>query len=251
MRPVLSATVGPALGVLSGAVARARRARPLHPTGVVLPGRLLRSGPGTHRASGVPWLDERGADDVVVRLSRGGGLPPWCPDVHGLALRHQGGNGAGGHVDVLLSTTGSLPGLRHVLAPHVHPGRGTYTSLLPYRGPDGPVLVAARPVPRRALPADPLSLTAVLAAAPLRLRLAWSDGLVGRWRPFGRLVVGGVPEFPPQAEPPVRFDPVDAPPGLTAYPWVAALRGPAYAAARAAVPMPDPLARAGSQERTP
>ena len=122
-------------------------------------------------ALGVAWLDEPGADDVVVRLSRGGGLPAWCPDVHGLALRHP------------------------------------------------------------------------MAA-----------GVAGRWRPFGWLVVGGVPEYPPPArpDPPLRFDPTNAPPGLATYPWVAALRDPAYAAARAAVPNPgDPGVRSGVRERTP
>lgn len=254
MRPLISAAAGHGLGVLSGVVARARQARPLHPVGAVLPGRLLRSGAGPHGASGVPWLDGWGADDVVVRLSRGGGLPAWCPDVHGLAVRHRTGDETGGRVvDVLLSTTGSAPVARHVLAPHVRVGRGTFTSLLPYRGPRGPVLLAARAVPRRALPSDPLALTALLAAAPLRLRLSWAQGLTGRWRPFGWLVVGGVPAYPPSAtpDPPVRFDPVAAPPGLAAYPWVAALRDPAYAAARAAVPTPrDPALPAHVTGRT-
>lgn len=214
----------------------------------MLPGRLLRSGAPVGGASGIPWLDEPGADDVVVRLSRAGGLPRWCPDVHGLALRHEA---PGATVDVLLSTTGSPPVARHVLAPHLRVGRGTSTSLQPYRGPRGPVLLAARPSPRRALPPEPLALTALLAAAPLRLRLSWADGLAGRWRPFGWLVVGGVPEFPPPAtpDPPVRFDPTNAPPGLATYPWVAALRDRAYAAARAAVPVPgDPALPAAVHE---
>lgn len=244
MRPFISAVAGRGLGALSGAVARARSARPLHPVGAVLPGRLLRSGAAPGAAAGIAWLDDRGADDVVVRLSRGGGLPAWCPDVHGLALRHEA---TGRTVDVLLSTTGSAPGARHVLRPQVRLGGGVYTSLLPYRGPRGPVLLAARPVPRRRLPADPLALTALLAAAPLRLRLAWADGLAGRWQPFGWLVVGGVPEYPPPAtpDPPLRLDPTSAPPGLAAYPWVAALRDPAYAAARAAVPTPRDPAPSG------
>lgn len=250
MRPTISAATGTVLGALSGAVARARGTRPLHPVGAVLPGRLLRSGAGPGSRSGAAWLDEAGVDDVVVRLSRGGGLAPWCPDVHGLAWRQETD---GRRVDVLLSTTGSVPVARHVLAPHVHVGRGTYTSLLPYRGPHGPVLLAARPVPGADLGSDPMTLTAMLTATPLRLRLAWADGLVGRWRPFGWLVVGGVPEYPPgpEPDPPVRFDPVSAPPGLSAYPWVAALRDPAYAAARAAAPAPgDPAVPAGARRRT-
>lgn len=250
VRPLISPAAGRGLGSLSGLVARMRLARPLHPVGAVLPGRLLRSGAAGGPA-GVPWLDERGEDDVVVRLSRGGGLPAWCPDVHGLALRHEV---AGRTVDVLLSTTGSLPGARHVLRPQARLGGGVYTSLLPYRGPRGPVLLAAHPRPRRALPADPLALTARLAAAPLRLRLSWAEGLAGRWRPFGWLVVGSVPAYPPPAtpDPPLRFDPTSAPPGLDTYPWVAAVRDPAYAAARAAVPTPrDPALPTASLGRVP
>lgn len=244
MPPVISAAIGSVLGVLATVTARARRARPLHPDGVVLPGLLLRAGPGD-RPSGVAWLDATGADEVQVRLSRAGGLPTWCPDVLGLALRQRA---VAGDVDVLLSTTGSLPLVRHVLRPHRRAGRGALTSLLPYRGPHGPVLLAAHPVPGRSLPPEPLALTARLAAAPLRLRLSWSDGLAGRWRPFGWLVVGGVPQYPPtaQLEPPIRFDPTAAPPGLSAYPWVAAVRDRAYAAARAAVPAPRELT-AGSR----
>lgn len=248
MPPVLSPVLGSALGTLSAAAARARGTRPLHPTGAVLPGRLLRSGV-VGEPSGIAWLDTGGADDVVVRLSRAAGLPPWCPDVHGLALRHEAD---GVVVDVLLSTTGTLPLARHVLVPHLRAGRGTQTSLLPYRGPRGPVLLAARPVPRRSLPPDPLAVTAALADAPLRYRLAWAEGAAGRWRPFGWLVVGGVPDHPPAAvaEPPVRFDPLSAPPGLATYPWAAEIRRRAYAAAREAVPAPRDAAvpaRAGER----
>lgn len=230
--------VGGLLGGLSAVVGRARGAKPLHPVGVVLQGRLLRTGAGPDEASGVAWLDERGSDDVVVRLSRGGGLPVWAPDVHGIALRHVH---RGRTVDVLLSTTGSIPGARHVLAPQRTLGGGVFTSLLPYRGPHGPVLLAARPVPKRALPFDPVAVATALAAEPLRLRLAWSAGLVGAWRPFGWLVVGGPAQ--PTPDPGLRFDPLQAPPGLDTYRWVGALRDRAYARARTAVPEPrDPAA---------
>lgn len=265
--PGAGAVVGAAgrgLGSVSAAVARLRAARPLHPVGVVLAGRLVRAGSPPGDASGVPWLDSAGDDDVVVRLSRGGGLPAWAPDVHGLALRH---TDDGRRVDVLLSSTGSAPLARHVLAPRRALGGGTYTCLLPYRGPRGPVMLAARPSPPRALPAEPAAIARELAAEPWRVVLAWADGVAGRWRTFARLVVGGPPATSDASRPsradvadarpdqPVRFDPLHAPPGLTAYPWVAALREPAYAAARAAVPLPAPVSAQRDvpdpDERTP
>lgn len=222
--------IGSVLGGLSGVVARLRQAKPLHPVGTVVRGRLLRHGAA---GSGAAWLDTEGDDDVVVRLSRGGGLPPWLPDVDGLALRHEVPGCP--VVDVLLSTTGALPGARHMLVMRRVAGGGTYTSLLPYRGPHGPVVLAAEARPRRRLPADPAERARVLAREPWRLRLSWAP-LRGPWEPFGWLEVGGPVE--PAPDPPIRFDPMNTPPGLGTYRWVAALREPAYAAARRATPGP-------------
>lgn len=224
--PIVAGGVGAVLGVVSGAVARARHAKPLHPVGVVLEGRVHRSGSAR---SGVAWIDTAGDDDVVVRLSRGGGLPLWAPDIEGLALRW---TGEGRPVDLLLASTGWRPGARHVLVPRRSAGRGGYTTLLPFRGPRGPVLLGAHPLPRRRLPPDPVARGRLLATEPLRLRLLWAP-LTGPWQRFGALVVGGPASARP--DPPMRFDPQKAPPGLVTYPWVTALRNPAYLAARRAV----------------
>ncbi len=209
-------------------VARLRGAKPLHPRGVVVTGRLRRHG----ATSGVEWVDGKGDDVVLARLSRGGGLPAWLPDVHGLALRVPDGNGP---ADLLLSTTGTLPGLRHVLAPHVDVAAGTYTSLWPYRGPRGPVMLGARAlaVGRQRLPAEPEALGGALAVEPLHLRLAWAT-LGGPWQPFASLELRGPAQD--DVDPPVHFDPLDPPTGLATYPWAAALRAPAYARARAVGP---------------
>lgn len=213
----VSAGLGTVLGAAAGAVARARGARALHPDGIVVAGRLVRHGvPG----SGVAWLEETGDDDVVVRLSRGGGLPAWAPDVHGLALRHDG-------TDLLLSTTSGHRVLRHVPTLRRSPGRGGYGSVMPFRGPSGPVLLAAVPSPRRALPADLAALAVVLEHEPLRLRMVWATP-TGPWRTFGRLDVGG----PRPVDRPLRFDPLRSPPGLDVYAWTRLLREPAYTASR-------------------
>lgn len=242
-RPLLGTVgvVGRALGWASGAVARVRRARPLHPTGVVLHGRLVRTGTAH---SGIAWLDAASADDVVVRLSRGGGLPTWLPDVDGLAVRVREGERV---TDVLLSTTGTAPLDRHVMHVRRLAGRTAYTSLLPYRSARGPVLLAAIPDPPRRLPADPAARGLELAVEPLRLRLAWASP-TGPWRTFGHLEVYGQVAVDPEA--PIRFDPLRTPQGLATYPWVAAVRDPAYDAARRAVGPDDPATGARRQPST-
>jgi hypothetical protein len=220
-----SGAAGRVLGALIGVVGRARPGRrPFHPAGQVLPGRLVRAGasPGS---TGVPWLDARSADDVVVRLSRGAGLPRWCPDVHGLALTCPDGP-----VDLLLSTSASsLPVLRHLPGLRKRHGTGPYSSLLPFAGPDGPVMLRAVPDPAWALPADPDRAAAALGRRPLRLTLEQAS-LLSRWRPVATLEIMATAHQ--ATDPPVRFDPLRTPPGLRTYPWVRRLRTPAYATAR-------------------
>lgn len=217
-----AAAAGAALGAVSGVVAHVRHAKPLHPVGVVLDGRLRRHG----ASSGAAWVDTPGDDAVLVRISRGGGLPPWLPDVNGLALRVPDGDRL---ADVLLATTGSAPGLRHMLALHLDVVGGTFTSLLPYRGAHGPLLLAARSVGHSPVRAEPTTIAEALELEPLRVRLAWA-ALTGPWRVFGDLEVTGPAED--RLDPPVHFDPLTPPAGLGTYPWSAALRAAAYARAR-------------------
>lgn len=226
LREAALAPVGAVLGLLAEAVGRLRRARPLHPDGVVLRGRLRRHG---WASSGVAWLDQPGDDEVLVRLSRAGGLPSELPDVQGLAVRHP-------DCDLLLASTGTAPVARHVLAPHRRVRGASFTSLLPFRGPHGPVLLAALPERRRTTCAEGTPLALPPAGAPARLRLSWATPS-GQWQCFGSLeiedvVAGG-------ADVPVRLDPLRVPPGLRTYGWVAALRSPAYRRARRAVPLPS------------
>lgn len=226
-RPVLdpvARVAGTALGGLSGLVGRVR-VRPLHPDGIVLAGRIHRTGPARGgRPSGVAWIDDEGADDVVVRLSRGGGLPYRLPDVLGLAFTGPDG-------DVLLSTAvAGLPGLRHVPCPRFRHGTATYTSLVSYQGPHGLVMVGARPrAGARRLPARRAGLVAELGRAPVLLDLVWATPS-SRWQTFGALAIMATTGL--AADRGVRFDPFRAPDGLTTQRWVRGLREPAYAAAR-------------------
>jgi hypothetical protein len=201
------------------ALARVRRGKPMHPRGVVFSAVLDRRGPGT----GIAWLDAAGTDDVVVRLSRGAGLPARVPDVLGLALRLPGER----PVDLLLSSSGRGRWTRRVPVPR-RDAATPYGSIMAYRSPAGPVWLCA--VPRGGpLPSDPAGLS---AAAPGRvLTLSAAVGR-GPWQPFGTLTLGR-PGTPP--DPPVHFDAVlHAPPGLAADGPLARFRRPAYAAARAA-----------------
>ena len=203
----LGALGGRALAAATSAVAAVRPApKPLHPDGVVLHGRLRRT--GSAQATGVPWLDEPGRDTVVLRTSRAVGLrPPW-PDVHGLAVRVLDGDAGTG--DLLLASTGSGRVGRFLLTAAVDPHRWPLTTLLPYRTPSGPVVVAAR------------------WEEWGEYALSWAHP-TGPWHPFGALV----PTRTEHEDQTISFDPVRRQlPGLEQYPAVVRLREPAYARAR-------------------
>ena len=181
-------------------------AKPLHPEGEVYRGRLTRRGTGRSEEAGVGWIDEPGADDVVVRLSRAVGLPDGVPDIHGLALRVLGEDGP---ADLLFATTGTRPVTRFVLTPSRRPRTRPMTTLLPYRTVTGPLLLRAEP------------------AGADAYELSWARP-TGRWRPFATLHLESHP-----GDPEISFDPVlHRVPGLEQYPSVRRLREPAYRRAR-------------------
>lgn len=208
-----ASAAGSVLAGASRALAWSRRSRkPLHPHGDVVTGRLVRSGRG--EPAGVPWLDSPGDDEVLVRFSRAIGLPYALPDIHGIAVRIPVQDR---FADLLLASTGLGRFTRFVLTVGYDVGNRPLTTLLPYRGPNGPVLIAARAPDDHA---DP----------NLSFDLLWSRGL-GAWVPFGRLTVSEVAG----PDPAISFDPVRNPlPGLAFYEWVQRLREPAYDAAREA-----------------
>lgn len=211
---------GVGLAVVMDTVGHLRGARPLHPVGAVLTGHLVRYGGAT---TGAAWIDTGGQDDVLVRLSRGGGLPPPLPDVHGLSFRHRG-------ADVLLSSAVRAPVLRHVPLPALRPGSIGYSSVMPFLSPTGPIVLAARPAGTRRVPATMTELAAELERVPWPLDLQWSRP-GDRWHTFARLAIGG-PARPGLIDGPERFDFLAAPPGLTVPAWVRALRAPSYVVAR-------------------
>lgn len=155
----------------------------------------------------MPWVDEPGEDQVAVRLSRAIGLPTPVPDVLGLAMRVPSG---AGHGDLLLASTGTGRLTRFVLTAGRRPDSRPLTTLLPYRSPTGPLLLAAVPD----------SATAY--------ELAWARP-VGGWTVFGELRLDAAHG----PDPLLSFDPLlNTLPGLENYGWARRLREPAYATAR-------------------
>ncbi|GAA2723222.1 hypothetical protein [Cellulomonas aerilata] len=218
---------GVGLGVATGTVAALRHDRPMHAVGRTYHARLERTGTTSDR-SGVAWIDQPRAQGGLVRFSRGAGLPARLPDVQGVAIRL---DEPGGHTDLLLSSSG-LRGLsRFVLVPRRSPLRGAAGSLMPFRGPHGPLLLAVQPAPdgsgrgdRRGTDLTDPDLRGT------RWHLLWS-GTSGPWREVGVLTVGE--DAGPDVDRRTRFGPVTAtPPGLPSYRWARLVRDPAYRAAQ-------------------
>lgn len=206
--PRAASLAGAALAAVTAGVAGLRRTRkPLHPRGVVTHGVLRREGASTK--TGVPWLDEPGVDDVLVRRSRAVGLPSSVPDIHGLAMRMPTATGS---FDLLLASTGLGRLTRFLLTSSRSPWARPLTTLLPYRSPRGPVLLAAE------------------HSSETQLEL-WVASPWGPWSRFARLKLS--PEIDMRAEAAVNFDPIaNTTPGLENYDWVRRLRQPAYRTAR-------------------
>ena len=213
----VASTAGIALARLFQALAVLRGAKPLHPKGIVLSAVLHRT--GAPQPWGAPWLDQPGEDHGVARLSRAVGLPRPLPDILGLALAFKDTTGA--RHDLLLASTGLGVFTRFILVPRRDPTTATYSCLLPYATPRGPVLLAAVPTQDAGIRATAGSLTfRILAAAP---RDAWQQ--------FGSLRITPRPNAHP--DPPLRFDPVlNGLPGLGYYASLTKLREPSYAEAR-------------------
>lgn len=226
----------------------ARPDRPIHPEGLGLAGELMRTGtPG--EPSGLDWLDTLGLDPVEARFSRSVGLPQRIPDILGLALRvpaasasgsagegrggradggsvsgSGGGAADGGPADVLFASTGWQVPARFLLVPKLDVATATLTTLMPYRGRNGPVLLGLR---TESLPAGPL------ASADWTLGLYWARPR-GPWRRCGTLRLRADTE---PADAPLRFNPLEnQPPGAETYGWARRLREHSYRAAQRPAP---------------
>lgn len=177
--------------------------KPLHPRGTVWAGEITRTGGGVV-PTGVPWLDEAGTDEAIVRVSAAIGLPHGWPDIQGIAVHLPDQDGA----DLLFASTGAGRVTRSMLRLVRPTTRHVASTLVPYRGPRGPVMLAATLV------------------EPEQYALLRADG-GGPWIGFGHL------RLVARLEAERSYDPVARPlPGLRNYGWVERLRSPAYRAAR-------------------
>ena len=204
-----AAVGGQALRAATSTLAAARPAgKPLHPRGSVVPGVLERFGAVS---TGAAWLDEPGEHQVLVRQSRAVGLPPVAPDIFGLAVRVMLEHDTYG--DLLFASTGLGRISRFTLTASRSPYRRPLTTLLPYRTPVGPVVLAAVHTDAH---------TVDLSCAVM----------TGEWQSFGRLRLGT--DGPATAtDAPISFDPLlNTLPGLENYGWVRRLREPSYLTAR-------------------
>src|SRR3954454_15461447 len=222
----VTGSAGQAFAALFRLLKLARPNRPIHPQGLGLAGELCRTG-NPAGPSGIDWIDSPGTDQVVARFSRSLGLPQALPDILGLALRvtpSAAAAPASSTADVLFASTGwGLPG-RFLLMPRLDIAGATMTTLMPYRGRRGPVLLGLR---TRKLPPGSL------ASGEGVLGLYWAKP-GGPWRECGelRLHAGAGP-----ADIPLRFDPLENQPhGAEAYEWTRRLRKPSYRAARRPAP---------------
>jgi hypothetical protein len=230
-------------GVAAGAGARLRRARVVHPRGVVCTATLephpeLDAAGAAGLATALLGRD-RQRRTATVRLSKSAGTPAALPDLLGIAIRlHWAGSDP--PWDLLLATTGRGRLTRHVLRPAGGWCRSWYTSLLPYRA--GNRLVWAGAVPERRAPDPPSSLDALRDALasgrPLTFTIVAAAGPASPWRPVATLTVEGLDDAEPS------FDPVlNHHPSLTPVPrWVAMVRQRAYAGSRRGRNAPDPAA---------
>jgi hypothetical protein len=160
--------LGRAVDVAVHAASAVRGERVIHAKGDAFHGTLtLLPGASALRAPLVQGPQER---PVLVRFSRGAGLPDTLPDVLGLAIRIPDADGAGHPQDLMLSTGGGSPLLRRMLVPRRDYRRSTYTSLISYQ-------VAGRDLLVGALPEDAGFLLATAAGG-------------AAWEPFARLVIG-------------------------------------------------------------
>lgn len=239
----ITETAGRAFAALFRALKLVRPDRPIHPDGVSLEGELTRTGP-SGGLSGLSWLDAPGTDPAAARFSRSVGLPQRLPDILGLAVRITPGSDrsdAGGSADrgtpadVLFASTGWEFPARYLLWPKLDVASASLTTLMPYRGRKGPVLLGLRTL---SLPEGSL------ADGDWVLALSWATP-AGPWRQCGELRLRAASE---PSDTSARFNPLQNQlPGAQIYAWTRRLREHSYRVAQ----RPAPAAVGPSMARNP
>ena len=226
-RPLTAAGRTAAAAVFGG-VARVTGSRPLHPLGAAfdatldvpagapLPEAELFAAPGSHR--------------VVVRFSRGFGLPDPLPEILSMAIKVPDAYGRGSDQDFLLTATGQRPVLRHVFAVGRSHLDRFYSTVLPFRAGERTVVFGAAPVSagfgRTDGDLDELLTAARAGTLCFDLKVATPRG---PWRTIGRLDVGRA--LSEAREERLAFNSDTTGGGIEPVGWVNRVRGAAYTAA--------------------
>lgn len=229
MATLVSTVVGRVLEAGIAVLRSVRGTRPMHPHGVTVTGTLTpRAG---RTPSGLAWLDElEDARPVAItgRISRGVGLPAAFPDIQGLALRVPTPNA--GLVDILTSSSGlGMPG-RFGLTLRRSIAGARLSTIMPYRGANGPVLLMLIADAEPQLPGDLGALARTVTSTPLRLRLLHASPR-GRWRLVGHVELRHDPAAAVDSD--TRYDAVLSAPAENTYAWTRRAREPGYRLSRA------------------
>ena len=211
------------LAALFRGAQRVRHPRPIHSRGAVFDAVVTWQGGAR---SGVAWVDQPSGtrQTGVARVSRSLGLPPALPDILGLAVRVDTPDGV---ADLELSTGAvGLPG-RFALTAHRRPVGAWFSTLLPYRGRRGSVMLGARLRGPADLPTSP-DQQSRSGPGPWTVDL-YAAPLTGRWRRFATLQLTARPGARDTAA--LRFDALRRPlPGAGFAAWHRRLREPSYRA---------------------
>lgn len=222
--PGSTTSLDSAARALFRSVARARSDRALHPLGRVHRATLDITA-DRERLPSVDILQATGTAHVLVRLSRGAGLPAPAPDVLGLALRWPDRYGTGAHQDLLLASSADLPLLNHLLVPRRSLAGAQLSSLLPYEVRGRRLLFGARVASDDGAVA---SMRGSYSGLGVELMLGTR---FGRFHPIGLIVLGE--PVSPRVNGETRFDPWNTAPDIRPAGFWNRVRHAAYAGSRA------------------
>lgn len=164
------------------ALSAVRRNRVFHPVGEAFVGTIEIWAP---KALHLP----NGSHRVLVRFSRGAGLPDPLPDVLGLAIKIPA-SARRAEQDFLLASSGRRAGARNLLIPTRSFFTCMYSSVLPYRHNGDHLIFGARAsAALRARKGDFGDLERAADKGELRFDILASS-LTGEWEEIARLSVG-------------------------------------------------------------
>jgi hypothetical protein len=232
-----AAAAGPVVAAGFYTLAALRRRRSLHPTGVGYQGRLRVPDERPPRP-GVPLFQAGATHPVLVRFSRGAGLPEPLPDALGVAIKLPDAHGPGVDQDLLLTSSTDRPLLRRLLFPARSFVRGAFSTALPYDLGSERVVLVLVPAPISAgrsaggggrRPVGGLAELRAVAANGLEFELRTAKSF-GRSQPLATVTVDA--PLPADQTEGLRFNPWTTGPGIHPSGWLNLLRDAAYQASQ-------------------